>query len=112
MTFYRLSKLAGGYERDPTQEELKKSINDTLSFEGDNCVGNALEFFLKFKGDERKVKNRVVEYNLQLHAHNGSGFDTSPILNNPPCDKHFVDNIKNGKSIFFQKNNQWLHRKK
>ena len=52
MTFYRLSKLAGGYERDTTEEELKKSINDTLSFEGDNCVGSGLDFLLKFKGDE------------------------------------------------------------
>ena len=45
LTFFRLSKIAGRYERDPTQEELQKSINDTLSFIGDNCVGNALGFF-------------------------------------------------------------------
>ena len=99
MTFYRLNKLAGRYEQDPTQEELRKSINDTLSFVGDNCVGNALDFLLKFKGDERKVKNKVVEYNLQLHAHNGSGFDTWIKLNNLPCDKHIVDVIENEKSI-------------
>ena len=35
MTFYRVSKIAGRYDRDPTQEELQKSIKDTLSFEGD-----------------------------------------------------------------------------
>ena len=99
MTFYRLSKIAGRYERDPTQKELKKSINDTLSFEGDNCIGNALDFLLKFKGEERKVKNKIVEYNLQLHAHNGSGFDTWIILNNLPCGKHIVDIIRNGKGI-------------
>ena len=56
MTFYRLSKIAGRYEPDPKQEELKKSINDSLAFEGDNCIGNALDFFLKFKGEERKNK--------------------------------------------------------
>ena len=67
--------------------------------EGDNCVGNALEYLLKFKGEQRKVKNKIVEYNLQLHAHKGSGFDTWIILNNLPCDKHFVDIIKNGKRI-------------
>ena len=38
MTFYRLSKIAAVYERDPTHEEFKKSINDTLSFEGENCA--------------------------------------------------------------------------
>ena len=99
MTFYRLSKIAGRYERDPTQEELKKSIDDTIAFAGDNCISNALEFCLKLKGEERKVKNKIVEYNLQMHAHNGSGFDTWIILNNLPCDKHIVDIIKNGKGI-------------
>ena len=99
MTFYRLSKIAGRYERDPTQEELKKSIDDTIAFAGDNCINNALDYCLKLKGEERKVKNKVVEYNLQMHAHNGSGFDTWIILNNLPCDKHIVDIIKNGKGI-------------
>ena len=99
MTFYRLSKISGRYDRDPTQEELKKSINDTLAFAGDNCINNALDFCLKLKGEKRKVKNKIVEYNLQMHAHNGSGFDTWIFLNNLPCDKHIVDNIKNGKGI-------------
>ena len=61
MTFYRLSKIAGRYERDPTQEELKKSIDDTIAFAGDNCINNALDFCLKLKGEERKVKNKIVE---------------------------------------------------
>ena len=99
MTFYRLSKIAGRYERDPTQEELQKSYNDTIAFSGDNCINDALDYCLKLKGEERKVKNKIVEYNLQMHAHNGSGFDTWIILNNLPCDKHIVDIIKNGKGI-------------
>ena len=99
MTFYRLSKIAGRYERDPTQKELKKSIDDTIAFAGDNCINNALDYCLKLKGEERKVKNKIAEYNLQIHAHNGSGFDTWIILNNLPCDKHIVDIIKNGKGI-------------
>ena len=36
---------------------------------------------------------------MQLHAHNGSGFDSWIILNNLPCDKHIVDINKNGKGI-------------
>ena len=63
------------------------------------CITKALDSLLKFKGDERKVKNKFVEYNLQPHAHNGSGFDTWIILNKLPCDKHIVDIIKNGKGI-------------
>ena len=74
LTFYRLSKIAGRYEPDPTQEELKKSIDDTIAFSGDNCIGNSLGFCLKVNGNERKVKKKFVEYNLQMHAHNGSGF--------------------------------------
>ena len=99
MTFYRLSKIAGRYERDPTQEELQKSYNNTIAFSGDNCINDALDYCLKLKGEERKVKNKIVEYNLQMHSHNGSGFDTWIILNNLPCDKHIVDIIKNGKGI-------------
>ena len=97
MTFYRLSKIAGRYESDPTQEELKNTIDDTIAFAGDNCINNALDFCLKLKGEEQKIKDKIVEYNLQMHAHNGSGFDTWIILKNLPCDKHIVDIIKNGK---------------
>ena len=59
----------------------------------------SFRFLLKLEGEERKVKNKIVEYNLQLHAHNGSGFDTWIILNNLDCDKHIVNVIKNGKGI-------------
>ena len=99
MTFYQLSKIAGRYDRDPTKEEIEKSIEFTIVFAGDNCIANVLDFCLKLKGEERKVKNKIVEYNLQMHAHNESGFDTWIILNNLPCDKHIVDIIKNGKGI-------------
>ena len=99
ISFYRLSKIAGRYERNPTQEELQKSTDYTLSFVGDNCIGNALDVCLKLKGDERRVKTKIVEYNLQMHAHNGSGFDIWIVFNNLPSDKHFVDIIKNGKRI-------------
>ena len=52
---------------------------------------------MKFKREERENINiEIVEYNLQLHAHNGKIFDSWIKLNNP-CDKHIVDMIKNGK---------------
>ena len=78
-----------------------KCKKDTIVFDGDNCVEKALDFCLKIKGEERRtVNNKIVEYNLQMHAHNGSGFDTWIILNNLPCDRHIVgDIIKNGKGI-------------
>ena len=74
---------------------------DTIASDGDYCVEFALDFCLKIKGDEYKEKEgKVSAYNLQLHAHNGSGFDTWIVLNNLPCDKTIVNNIKNGKGIF------------
>ena len=59
MTSSRLNKMDARYERDPTQEELKKSINDTLSFEGDNSISNALDFLLNFRGEERKIRKKL-----------------------------------------------------
>ena len=100
MSFYRLSKIAGRYERDPTQEEFKKSIIDTLVFVGDNCVGIALDFCLKLKEEEYKDNiGKVLENNIQLHAHNGKDFDTWIVLNNLHCDKRIVNIQKNGKCI-------------
>ena len=98
--FYRLGKLAGKYSRDLTSDEIEKCRKDTTAFDGDNCVEKALDFCLKLKGEEyMDKKGKILEYNLQLHAHNGSGFDTWIVLNRLPCDKRIVNNIKNGKSI-------------
>ena len=98
--FYRLSKLAGRYNRDLTSDEIDKCKKDNFPFDGDNCVEKALDFRLKVKGEEYKdKKGKVLEYNLQLHAHNGSGFDTWIVLNNLSCDKRIVNIIKNGKGV-------------
>ena len=95
---YRLNKLLGRYDRDLTPGELEKCRKDTIAFYGDNCVSKALDFCLKLR-EERKIKNKIAEYNLQSHAHNGSGFDTWIVLNNLDCDEHIVNIIKKGKGI-------------
>ena len=48
MTFYRLSKLTGSYNRDLTPHEYEKCKKDTLVFIGDDCITKALDFLLKF----------------------------------------------------------------
>ena len=102
--FSRLSKLASRYNRDITPYEYDKCKNDSLVFVGDDCITRALDFCLKFKREKRKTTiKKVVENNLQLHAHNGSGFDKWIMLNNIPCDKHIADIIKNGKSFISMK---------
>ena len=89
--FYRLSKLAGRYNRDLNHDEIEKCKKDTIAFDGDNCVEKVLDFCLKLKTEEYKDKNvKVLENNLQLHAHNGSGFDTCIVLNNLSCDKKLL----------------------
>ena len=94
--------------------ELDKCRKETFVFDGDDCIEKALDFCLKLKGEERRtsLNNKIVEYNFQLHAHNGSGFDTWIILNNLPCDKHIVgDIIKNGKGIIELKVfNGYIHK--
>ena len=95
-----MSKLAGRYNRDLTKDEIEKCKKDTIAFDGDNCVEKALDFCLKLKGQDYKdKKGKVLEYNLQFHAHKGSGFDTWVVLNNLPCDETIVNIIKNGKGI-------------
>ena len=85
--FYRLSKLAGRYNRDLTSDERECKM-DTIAFDSDNCVEKALGFCLKLKGQEHKdKKGKVSEYNLQRHAHNGSGFDIWIVLINLPVIK-------------------------
>ena len=42
--FYRLSKVAGRYDRDLTPIEIDKCIKDTIALDGDNCVEKALGF--------------------------------------------------------------------
>ena len=79
---------------------MEKCRKDTTTFGGDNCVEKVLDFCLKLKGKENKdKKGKVLEYNLQLHAHNGSGFDTWIVLNILPHDKRIVNIIKYGKGI-------------
>ena len=98
--FYRLSKLAGRCNRDLTRDEIDNCKRDTIAFDGDDCVEKVLDFCLKLKGEEYKdKKGKVFEYNLQLHAHNGSGFDSRIVLYNLPCDKKIVNIFKNGKGI-------------
>ena len=100
MTFFRLSKSRGRYNRDLTPSEIEKCKKYTLVIDGDKCVSKVLHFLLKFRGEPRKTFTyKFVECNSQLHAHIGSGFDSWILLNILPCDKHIVDIIKNGKGI-------------
>ena len=96
---YKLSKLSGKYHRDISEQEYQKCLNDCVVFKGTDCINKMLDHVLSFKGEPKKVKNKIVEYNLYLIAHNGSGFGSYVVLNNLPKRRSVVKLIKNGAGI-------------
>ena len=96
---YKLSKISGKYQRDISEQEYQKCLNDCVVFKGTDCVNEMLDHVLSYKGEPKKVKNKIVEYNLYLIAHNGSGFDSYVVLNNLPQWRSVVKLIKNGRGI-------------
>ena len=96
---YKLSKLSGKYNRDISEQEYQKCLNDCVFFKGTDCINEMLDHVLSFKGEPKKVKNKIVEYNLYLIAHNRSGFDSYVVLNNLPKWRSVVKLIKNGAGI-------------
>ena len=96
---YKLSKLSGKYHRDISEQEYQKCLNDCVVFKGTDCINEMLDHVLSYKGEPKKDKNKIVEYNLYLIAHNGSGFDSYVVLNNLPQWRSVVKLIKNGAGI-------------
>ena len=58
-----------------------------------------LDHVFSFKGEPEKVKNKIVEKNFYLIAHNRSGFDPSFVWNKLPQWRSDVNLIKNGAGI-------------
>ena len=96
---YKLSKFSGKYHRDISEQEYQKCLNDCVVFKGTDCINEMLDHVLSFKGEPKKVKNKIVEYNLSLIAHNGSVFDSYVVLNNLPQWRSVVKLIKSGAGI-------------
>ena len=96
---YKLSKISGKYHRDITEQEYQKCLNDCVVFKEIVCLIEMLDHVLLFKGEPKKIKNKFVEYNLYLIAHNGSRFDIYVVFNNLPQWRSVVKLIKNGAGI-------------
>ena len=62
-----------------------------------------LDHVLSFKGEPKKVRKKIVEYNLYLIAQIGSGFDSYVVLNNLPQWRSVVKLIKSGAGIVSHK---------
>ena len=81
---YRISKISGKFNQDITQREDEKCRKDGIVFKGADSVKEMLHYVLQFKGEAKRVINKIVKYNLYLLAHKGSGFDSYFVLNKLP----------------------------
>ena len=60
-----------------------------------------LDHVSQFKGEAKKVINKIVKYNFYILALGGSGFDGNVVLNNLPQWRTVASLIKNGSGILF-----------
>ena len=95
---YRLSKILGKFYRDISDKEYQKCLNNCIVFKGLDNINKMLDSTLQYKGEPKKIYNKIVKYNLYLIAHKGSGFDSYVVLNNLPQWRTFKL-IKNGSGI-------------
>ena len=95
---YRLSKVSGKNYRDISEKEYQKCLNDCIVFKGLDNINKMLDYVLQYKGEPKRIKNKIVKYNLYLIAHKGSGFDSNVVLKNLP-QWRTVKLIKNGSGI-------------
>ena len=95
---YRLSKISGKYYRDISEKEYQNCLNDCIVFKGLDNINKMLDYVLQYKGEPKRIVNKIVKYNLYLIAHKGSGFDSYVVLNILP-QWRTVRLIKNGSGI-------------
>ena len=69
---YKLGKISGKYHRDISKQEYQKCLNDCVVFEGTGCKNELLDHVSSLKREPKKVRKKVIEYNLKLIAYNGS----------------------------------------
>ena len=95
---YNLNKFSGIYNRDIPEKDYQNCLNFVV-FIGTDCINDMLDHVLSFKAEPKNVKNKVIEFNLYLIAHNGSGFDSYVVLNNLPQWRSVVNLIRIGAGL-------------
>ena len=94
-----LGKLAEWHNRDLTDEEYEKCQKSTNFFDGNDCIEKMMVWLSGLKGEPTKIIGSIVEYNLQLKAHNGSWFDKWVVLTNLSRWYRILSFIRNRKAI-------------
>ena len=83
-SIYTLCKISGKNNRDITEEKYQKCLNDCVVVKESDCIIDMLDHVFSFKGEAKKVNNKIVDNILFMIALNGSGFDSFVVLNNLP----------------------------
>ena len=58
---YKLSKIAGKYHRDKSEQEYQKCLNDCSVFKRTGCINEMLDHVLSFKREAKKSKIRLLK---------------------------------------------------
>ena len=95
----RLSNFSGKYIRGITQTESEQCRKDCIVFKGTDGINEMLDYVLQLKGEAKTNNNKMVNFNLYLLAHKGSGFDSYVVINNLSQWRTVVGLIKNGAGI-------------
>ena len=64
-----LSKISGRNDKDITPTQYRKILEDCFVFKG---VNEYLYHALSFKGGVKRVDNKIIEYIINMMAHNNS----------------------------------------
>ena len=99
----KINKICGKNHRDRTEKDFQKCSNDCVVFNASDSFNEILDHVLAFEGENKSVKIKIVEYNLFLVAHNGSGFDSYVVWNNLPQWRSVVKLIEIGAGNFSPK---------
>ena len=96
---YKLSKISGNFDRDTTDQEYENCKKDCIVFKGTHSINEKIDHVLQFKGEFKRVDNKLFNYYMYLFAHNGLSCDLYLALNDLPLWKTVVSLIKNGSEI-------------
>ena len=94
VSIYCFSKIARKQDRDLTFDEHQRSKLDTIVFDGEISFEKMFHWLLTLKGEPKKIKNKSVEYEIQMHAQNDSLFDSYIFLFNLSVGKRIVSKLK------------------
>ena len=52
--------MSGTYNREISEKEYQKYLNACIVFKGTNSINEMLDYVLQFKGEAKRVNNKVI----------------------------------------------------